>query len=110
MADRGGRLQIALAPGTDDACADRVLQTQRTADGYNGLTDLGCVGVPGRHRRQAGPRDLDDGQIAHLVPPEDLDVGERRAVVEDDLARGGDVDDVVVGDDATVRGDDEPGA
>ena len=82
--------------------------TQGVADGGDFLPHQHVAGSADDHGGQAGGVDLDNGDVVGLFP---ADVGGviLGAVYEGNLDGTGPVDDVVVGEDITVLGDDKAG-
>src|SRR3954466_14405547 len=107
-----GRLD--LAPNArHDARGDRPVEAERVADGHGGVADLDLVGVRERQRLDAlrgAAGDLDHGEVGGGVAADDLRRVVAAVVAEADLRRGGALDDVGVGDDRPVVGDQEAGA
>src|SRR5262249_38187637 len=115
--DRGiGLDEVVVRPLTDhatgradDARGDGLLQTERVADGHNGLADLKLCRVAERDQRQALRVDLQKGEVGLRVTAEYLR-GHLATVGERHLDLGRTVDDMIVGHDVTVGVDDEAGA
>ena len=97
----------AAADGADDPVGQRSVEAVGIADRPHHLADLEGVAVPPRRTGEFGGVDADDGEIAFLVGPHE--VGDKPAPIgESDFDPIGLVDDMVVGDDHAVGGDDHP--
>src|SRR4051794_35051668 len=108
-----GGLDVAVERG-DDALGDRPLQAERAADGDGGLAWDDLAGVGDGERLEAARDlagiDLEHGEVGRGVGADDVG-GDRRAVLaEPDDDAAGAFDDMVVGHDRAVGGDDEAGA
>ena len=94
----------------DDALAHGKRQlAEGIADGGYRFADVQLGRVAQRHRGELFCVDLDHGDVVILVAADDLAV-QHVAVVERDLDVAGVLDDVVVGEDIAVVGDDEAAA
>lgn len=104
------RVRIGTVDGTDDAAGDGELEVaERAAEGKDSLSGMQLAGVAPGDAGEAGRVNLDDSEIGQLVDTDEL-AGEDAAIVEGDLDVRGAVDDVAVGDDVAVRGDDDSAA
>ena len=108
VAVRGGDRAVQRG---DHARGQRAVEAVGRADGVGRVADLDGVGVAERERRQplATGADLEQRDIGRGVGADDLR-GLPRAAADRDLDRRRAVDDMVVGDDVAVGGDDEAGA
>src|SRR5690606_29120035 len=91
----------------DDAGRDRAAEAERIADGHDPVADahLAVIGE-GDIGKLAVGIDLQHGKVGALVGADQLGL-QLRAVIENDGEALAALDDVVVGDDVAVGGDDE---
>jgi hypothetical protein len=105
----GGHAQPAAAGGADDPGGDRLAETERVADGQDGVADAQPVGAAERHHRQVRQLDGEHGEVRVRI-----DAHQPRrslaAVAQLDADLGGPGDDVVVGHDVALPVDDDAGA
>lgn len=102
----GSRLVDAAAFGTDDTGGDGAVQTVGVTDGDDPLADLQVVTVADRQGGEVLGIDLDEGEVGDLVGTNDP-CGELAVVVEGDGQLVGAFYDMVIGDDISVRADDD---
>jgi len=101
---------VGAVKRADDAARDGKRKvSEGTAEGEHGLAGLQPGGVAPGDAGQVGSVDLDDRNVVELVDTDDFAV-ENAAVMQRDLDVGGAIDDVVVGDDVSVRRDDDAAA
>jgi hypothetical protein len=101
--------EVLAALRAHDARGDRVLEAEGRADGHDPFADAKLRGVADLHDRQARRLDLDHGDVAARVRADELRL-ELALVGKAHVDLFGVLDDVRVGDDEAVLGDDEPGA
>ena len=99
----------APAGGGDDAHGDGLADAERVADGEDHVAHAELVAVGQGDGGQVLGLDLDDGDVGLRIGADDLG-GELAVVVEQHLQLVRPLDDVVVGDDVAVGGDDDAGA
>jgi len=104
-----GDVEAAPALGADDARRHRVTEPQRVAHGEHPFADLQRLGIAQRYGRQTVGRDADDRHVGLRIRPDDLGV-QGTAVDQLDHDLVGVRDDVVVGEDMSLLGNDEAGA
>ena len=97
-----------MRPGLADGATHRHSLVAAQAVENDGVARPQRAGAAEWNRPRYAVFDLDDGQIAEWISPDQLrrDAG---AVVEDDIDCAAALDDVVVRHDIAVVGDDEPG-
>jgi len=101
---------VGTIDGADDAAGDGELEVAEGAsEGEDGLAGLQLAGVAPGDAGQLTGIHFDDGKVGEFIDTDDLSA-KNPAIVERDLDLGGSVDDVAVGDDVSVGGDDDPAA
>jgi hypothetical protein len=115
------RLRPQLAgDGADDPEGDRVVQTERAAEGEHELSGAQFVGVAEGQRRQVARVDFDHREIGLEIESDDLGIEAASARAQDRAAVGGErqlhadalraAHDVRIGDDVAIGIDDHAGS
>src|SRR5208283_1347065 len=97
--------EVAAAGGADDAGGDGLADAEGVSDGEHDVPDLGFVAVGHGDDGEVFGVNLDDGDIGLGVAANDLG-GECAAILQGDFDFVGVINDVVVGENVAVFGDD----
>ncbi len=100
--------ETAASCGTHDSHRGRLADAERIADGENDVAHLHLGGIADRKRGQARGIDFDHRHIGLRIGADEL-CRELPIVAEENLDIGGAIDDVVVGEDRSIGGDNHAG-